>query len=255
MLRFQLKNMILTPATAISILGLYLFMMISIYPNPYNDVVYNYQYATQLGYGFYFIPVAVVLPICFFLHHFGTQSTSQFSLIRSKLSSYTRTTIFSATLSGMVVTSITFVLFTISCFVIDSPEGPAYFGDGLLTNSYAFDFYSKFLDNPVLLYLIMGAIYTINGAMWPVISLLCFSFTTNQYVAVALPFIFRIVVGFISQMMQWFMLDPGQLQLFGGISASWVGGGIPFMLCYIGVVVLICGGVWGIRTYRKVRHA
>lgn len=254
MLRFQLKNIILTPATAISILGLYLFMIVSIYPNPYNDIVYNYQYATQLGYGAYFIPIAVVLPICFFLHFFGKEKDARFSLIRSKLSSYTAATVFGAALSGMVVTLSAFILFTISCFLIDSAEGPAYFGDGLMVNSYAFDFYSRFLDRPVLLYLIMGAIYTVNGAMWPVISLLCFSFTANQYVVVAIPFILRIVLGFIGEMTQYFFLDPSQLQLFGGVSASWFGGGIPYMLGYIGTVILLCGGVWTIRMYRKVRH-
>lgn len=255
MLRFELKNIILTPATLIAILGLYLFMMVSIFPNPYNDIVYNYQYATQLGYGAYFIPIAVVLPICFFLHHSGREKDAQFALIRSRLSSYTSATVFSAVLSGMVVTMCAFILFTISCFFVHSAEGPAYFGNGLMENSYAFDYYSRFLTHPILLYFIMGVIYTINGAMWPVISLLCFSFTTNQYLTVAVPFVLRIVVGFIAEMMEWFFLDPSQLQLFGGVSASWTGGGIPYMVTYIILVILLCGITWSVRTYRKVRYA
>lgn len=254
MLRYQLKNMIFTPATVISILGLYLFLIVSIYPNPYNDVVYNYQYATQLGYGAYFIPIAVVLPVCFYLHHSGKDKDAQFSLIRSGLRSYTSGTVMSAILSGMVVTLSAFILFTISCFLVDSPEGPAYFGDGLMQNSYAYENYSRFLAHPVQLYLIMGAIYTLNGAMWPVISLLCFSFTANQYVVVAIPFILRIVLGFIGEMTQCYFLDPSQLQLFGGVSASWFGGGVPYMLGYMGIVILLCGGIWIMRTYRRARH-
>lgn len=255
MLRFQLKNMVLTPATLVAALGLFLFMMISIYPNPYNDVVYNYQYATQLGYGAYFIPVAAVLPVCFYLYHFGTQRGTQFSMVRSSLRGYTGSTIFSAAMSGMAVTLCAFVLFTFSCyFLVDSAEGPAYFGDGLMENSYAEAFYGQFLTHPVVLYLIMGAIYTLNGAMWPVISLLCFSFIHNQYIVVAIPFIFKIIVGFIGELTQLFFLDPSQLHLFGGISASWYCGGIPYMLCYMGLVILICGGGWSLQIYRQVRH-
>ena len=230
-------------------------MMISIYSFRYNDVVLNYQYATQLGYGTYFIPIAVVLPTCFFMHHSSKKTDMQFSLIRSKLSSYTSATVFSTIFSGIIVTLSTFILFTISCFLIDSPEGPVYFGNGLMENSYAFDFYSRFLDRPVLLYFIMGAVYTVNGAMWPVISLLCFSFTANQYAVALIPFILKILMSFVGQMTQFFFLDPSQLELFGGVSSSWVCGGIPYMLAYIGIVILLCGGIWSIRTYKKVCHA
>lgn len=256
MLRFQIKNIIFTPITLASILALYLFMMVSIYPFYFNDIVYNYQYATQLGYGSYFIPVAAVLPVCFFLHHMGGEKNVQFSLIRSKLSSYTISTIFSAVLSGMAVTLGAFILFTISCFLINSPEGPAYFGDGFVVwRSSSYAFYGRFLMYPFLLYSIMGVIYTMNGAMWPVISLMCFSFTANQYAVAVVPFILKLVMSFIGQTTQHFFLDPSQLRIFAGVSASWPGGGIPYMLSYIGIVILLCGGIWGIRTYRRVRHA
>jgi hypothetical protein len=255
MLRFQLKNIVLTPATAVGVLGLFLFMLISIYPNPYNDVVYNYQYATQLGYGSYFIPVAAVLPVCFYLQQFGSQRGTQFSLIRSSLPRYTGSTIFGAVLSGMVVTLSAFILFTFSCcFLVHSAEGPAYFGDGLMENSDAEAFYGRFLAHPFVLYLIMGAIYTVNGAIWPVISLFCFTLVQNQYIVVAIPLIFKVVVGIFAQLAGLFFLDPSQLQLFGGIAASWYGGGIPYMLLYMGIVILLCSGGWGFRIYRQVRH-
>jgi hypothetical protein len=253
MLRFQLKHMILTPATAVGTLGLFLFMLISIYPNPYNDVVYNYQYATQLGYGSYFIPIAAVLPVCAFLRH--ADKERKFALMRSRLSSYSWATVLSGVLSGMVVTLSAFILFTFSCcFLVHSAEGPAYFGKGLMENSDAFEHYSRFLARPVVLYLIMGAIYTVNGAIWPMISLVSDSFVTNSYVVVAIPFIFRLLLGFLGVMTQRYFLDPSQLQIFGGVSASWMGGGIPYMLCYMGIVILLCGGIWSIRIYRKVRH-
>jgi hypothetical protein len=253
MLRFQLKNIVLTPATAVGVLGLFLFMSISIYPNPYNDVVYNYQYATQLGYGSYFIPIASVLPVCAFLSH--ADKEQKFVLMRSRLSSYSWATILSGILSGMAVTFGAFVLFTFSCcFLVHSAEGPAYFGDGLMENSYAEAFYGRFLAHPFVLYLIMGAIYTANGAIWPMISLVSYSFVANSYVVAAIPFIFGLLMGYLGMMTQRYFLDPSQLHIFGGVSASWTGGGIPYMLCYMGIMILLCGGIWSIQIFRKVRH-
>ena len=254
MLRFQLRNTILTPATAISILGLYLFMVVSIYPYPTADLMYNYQYVTQIGYGSYFIPVAAVIPVCFWLHYAGAEKGRQFSLVRSRLSAYTSSTVFTAVLSGMTVTLSAFLLFTLTCLIY-SPEGTPYIGLGLLKGSYGTAFYSKFFDHPVALYAIMGAIYTVNGAIWPIISLLCFSFTANQYVVIAVPFIIKALVAYIAQSFCWYYLDPGQLMLMGAVAAELPGGGIPYMLGYIGIVTLLCGGTWTIRTYRKVRHA
>lgn len=255
MLRYQLKNIIFTPATAIAVIGLYLFMIVSIYPEPYNDIVYNYQYATQLGYGSFFVPVAVVLPISFFLHHSGQQKDMQFSLIRSKLPSYTGSTVISAILSGMFVALAAFILFTVSCLLIKSAEGSIYFGTGFLNDRDTPEFYQGFLSKPILLYFMMGAIYTVNGAIWPVISLLAFSFMKNQYLVVAIPFILKLVMSFIGQMSEIFLLDPSQLELFGGVSYTLPGGGIPYLLCYIGIVILTCGGIWSFRTFREVRHA
>lgn len=254
MLRFQLKNTILTPATTVSILGLYLFMLVSIYPHPSADLLYNYQYVTQIGYGSYFIPVVTVIPICFFLHNTGSAKGIQFSLIRSKLSVYSSTTLLNAVLSGMAVTFGAFMLFTLTCLVY-SPEGPPYWGHGLLEGAYGEDFYSAFFDHPAKLYSIMGAVYTINGAMWPVISLLYFSLIPNQYVVVAIPFILKSLFAFAAQMLDWYYLDPGQLMLFGAVAAELPCGGLPYMVGYIGTVILLCGAVWVIRTYRKVRYA
>lgn len=114
MLRFQFRNTILTPATIISILGLYFFMVVSLYPHPNSDIMYNYQYSIVLGYGSLFIPVAVVIPICSFMHYTGSQRDVQLSLVRSRLSIYTRSTVISAMLSGMAVTLGAFLLFTLT---------------------------------------------------------------------------------------------------------------------------------------------
>lgn len=254
MLRFQLRNIILTPATAIAILGLYLFMILSLYPNPSPDLMYNYHYAISLGYGVTFIPVAVILPICFYLHHVGVTQSEQFLLIRSNLSSYARSTILTAILSGMTVTLTAFLLFTGTCFVY-SPEGSPYIGLGLYSIESDTNFYARFFDHPEVLYALMGVIFTFNGAMWPMVSLLCFSFTTNQYIVVAIPFVAKTILAYIAGLLNLYYLDPGQLKLFGCVSTDLIGGGIPYAVVYIGCVILLCGCIWTVRKYREVRHA
>lgn len=255
MLRFQFRNVIITPASVIAILGLYLFMIVSLYSYHSADLMYNYQCTIALGYGGMFIPVAAVLPICFYLHHIGVKQSEQLLLIRSSLFPYARSTIFSAIASGMVVTMGAFLLFTITCFIY-SPEGSPYIGLGMFSiQDDGNTIYASFFDYPVVLYALMGVIYTLNGAMWPMISLLCFSFTKNQYIVVSIPFIAKTVLAYIGGLLNLYFLDPGQLKLFGSVSTEWVGGGIPFALGYIGSVILLCGSIWTIRKYREVRYA
>ncbi len=255
MLRFQFRNIIITPAAVISILGLYLFLIVSLHPRLSADLMYNYHYAIALGYGIMFIPVTSVLPICFYLHQIGIKQSEQLLLIRSSLLSYARSSILSAIASGMTVTLGAFLLFTITCCLY-SPTGAPYIGLGMYSvESYGGTIYAKLFDYPTALYALMGAIFTLNGAMWPMVSLLCFTFTKNQYIVASIPFIMETVLAYIGGLLSLYYLDPGQLKLFGSVSAHWAGGGIPYALGYIGSVILLCGSIWTIRKYREVRYA
>lgn len=115
---------------------------------------------------------------------------------------------------------------------------------------YPSDFYSAFLRRPGFLYLLMGGVFTLNGAIWPAISLLCFSFTSNQYVALAVPFIARTGAGYLTQTFGWYYLDPSQL-LLKGVASQLPGGGIPYVLLYSAIVVLICGMFWNYSVKRR----
>lgn len=255
MLRFQFRNIIITPVTLISILSLCLFMIVSLYPRLSADLMYNYHYAITLGYGTKFIPIATVLPICFYLHHIGVRQSEQLLLIRSGLFHYTRSSILAAMASGMAVTMGAFLLFSITCFLY-SPAGTPYIGIGMYSiESDGGTIYAKLFDHPAALYALMGTIFTLNGAMWPIVSLLSFSFTKNQYIAVSIPFIVKTVLSYIGGGLRLYFLDPGQLKLFGSASTEWFGGGIPYALGYTGIVILLCGGIWTVRKYREVRYA
>ena len=255
MLRFQFRNAVVTPATVISIIGLYLFMSISTYPRLSADLMYNYQNAISLGYGAVFIPVAAVVPICFYLHHIGARQSEQLLLIRGSLFSYARSSILTAAVSGMIVTLGTFLLFSITCYLY-SPTGVPYIGLGMYSlRSDGGTIYAKLFEHPAALYTLMGAIYSLSGAMWPVIYLLCFSFTKNQYIVVSIPFIVKTALAYIGQLLNLYFLDPGQLQLTNSVSTRWFGGGIPSALGYTCIAILLCGGIWTVRKYREVRYA
>lgn len=249
MLRLYMRNTFFSPAALIAILGLYLSMMISVWPLDVCDLVYNYQYTISLGFTSFFIPVASVLPICYFHHIIVTRHVLQFCLLRSRKRSYTFSACISAMLSGIFVMVGAFILFTLTCVIL-THNGAPHTG-GLFP--YKNTFYAPLLDYPLLLYILMGIIFSINGAMWPMISLLCFSITSNQYIAVSIPFIIRIGMAYLAQSLQLYILDPTQL-LLKGIAIQWVGGGIPFLLLYSGIIIAFCGGIWIFREYRRIKY-
>lgn len=250
MLRYYLRNTVLSPAMIVAIIGVYLAMLAGAYPFYSSDLLYNYQHTISLGFVGFFIPVATVLPICYFQHMLTAGRATQFCLMRSRKKAYASAACASAVISGMLVMAAAFVLFTISCLIY-SPQGTPYLGKGLF--QYSGTFYQSLLSRPLLMYVLMGAVFMLNGAIWPMISLLCFSFTSNKYLVVSIPFILRTVLGYIAQPLQIYALDPAQL-LLKGIAIQWTGGGIPFLLLYCGAVTLVCGGIWTFREYRRMRN-
>ena len=57
MLRYQLRNTILTPAMAVAVLGQCAFMLVGLYPKANADMMYNLQQSMTLGYGWLFISI------------------------------------------------------------------------------------------------------------------------------------------------------------------------------------------------------
>lgn len=246
MFRYYLKNMLLSPAFVIGITGLSLAMLAG--ADLYDDLLYSYQYAISIGVTSFFIPVASVLPVCYMQRQMNNGNVSLLCLIRSNRRSYSICPLFSASISGMAVMLGAFLLFTLFCAVYCPAP---YFGNGLFT--YTDNFYCFFSGYPHLMYLLMGVIFTLNGAIWPAVSLLCFSFTSNQYVPLAVPFVVRTGTGYLAQAFGWFYLDPSQL-LLKGVANQLPGGGIPFLLSYSAVVILLCGVFWYCSVRRRLRN-
>lgn len=248
MLRFYLRNTLLSPALIVGIIGLWLAMLAGTVFQ--NDLLYCYQYAVSLGVTPFFIPVATVLPICFMQKQMDAGNIRYVCMIRSSRGSFSIGALLSAVLSGMAITLGAFLLFTAFCCIY-CPTGTPYFGNGMFF--YQTPFYVTLLKRPGLLYLLMGCIFTLNGAIWPAISLLCFSFSSNQYLALAIPFVVRTGTGYLMQSMGWFYLDPAQL-LLKGVANQLPGGGVPYVLLYSAVVVLFCGLLWTHSVKRRLYY-
>jgi len=249
MIRFYLRNVIFSRAMIISIIGLYFSMIIGVWPFEVNGILYNYQYTISLGFTPFFIPVASVLPFCYFQHMLENSKSRYFFIIRSRKMLYTFTICLGAIISGMVVMFGAFILFTITCAF--APGSNAVHIESMF--SYAETFYQSLLDRPNYLYILMGVVFVINGAIWPTVSLLCFLITSNRYMALSIPFIIYILMGYFAQSKSYYFLDPGQL-LLKGIASQWFGGGIPYLLIYSGIVITICSGIWTVVYYRRLCH-
>lgn len=98
MLRYQLKNTIYTPAMAAAILVQCFFMMVGLYPKANADMVYNLQQSMTLGYGWLFISVTSVVPLCFFLHFGGRRQEIYMAVSRSTYRTYVRASALNAVL-------------------------------------------------------------------------------------------------------------------------------------------------------------
>lgn len=246
MARFYLKNTLCSPAMAVGILGLCLAMIVG--TSFTSDVLYCYEYSISLGVTTFFIPVAAVLPICLLERQMGRGQIRHICLLRSGCRSFSTGAMVGAAVSGMAVMLGAYLLFTAFCWVY-SPS--PYLGEGL--GGYSSAFQDMLTAHPLLHYLVCGFVFTINGTIWPAISLLCFSFTSNPYVALAAPFIFKNAVSYLTQPAGLYYLDTAQL-LLRGVASQLPLGGIPYVLLYSAVVVLFCGIVHGCRVKREVRH-
>lgn len=248
MFRLYLKNTILSPSMAFAVAGLYLSMIVSGWPLGNSDLLYNFQATISLGFTAFFIPAVSVIPICYFQYNLLSGKTLQYYLIRTKKTNYFFSACGGAVLSGAVVMILAFILFSITCLIY-SPIGPPHIGDGLFSNNSLF--YSELAKYPILSYLLNGFVFAMNGTIWPMLSLMCFSFTSNRYVVVALPFVVRTIVGYFAQSCQIYPLDPAQL-LLKGIAREWVGGGIPYLLLYVGCLIMFTMGIFLFFEYRRL---
>ncbi len=250
MLRYQLKNTIVTPAMVVAIFGQCLFMLVGLYPMANTDMVYNLQQSMTLGYGWLFISVTSVIPLCFFLHYGGRRQAAILAVSRSRYRAYLKASVLDAILSGMAVALVACLFFTVFCFVW-CEGGTPFFGAGM--GAQESGVWGCLAQRPLLRYIVMCGIYTLQGGLWPVVSLSCFGFTENTYLSVALPFTLRTILNYLAQMLGLTMLSPVMTRLVSTAAAQLPWGGFPYLLGYIVLVWVVCIGSWMLQLYKEVR--
>ena len=95
--------------------------------------------------------------------------------------------------------------------------------------------------------------WAIRAVICATISLACWSISSNQYLALAVPFVLNNGMSCFAQFFRLYCLDPGQL-LLKGVCSQLPGGGIPYVLLYCAAVILVCGLLWGRSVTRRVRY-
>lgn len=246
MFRFYLKKLLRCPAMAVSVLVLLLAMIGSVMPFPSSYPLYLFQYATDIGFTLYFMPVVTVIPICFVQHGLQQKNSQQCVLFRGTTVRYALGGMFAACISGAIIMAAAVVLFLLFCCV--ALPGPVSFEISLWVH--------PFLDgqSPALNYLFCGAVFCLNGFLWPAIAFAAFTATNNQYFCAALPLLSRFLMSMFAQSIEQYWLDPGQLLINGCAATYYPGGGIPFVFLYIAAVLVICGIFSIVRLNRRIQH-
>lgn len=250
MLRYQLRNTILTPAMAVAVLGQCAFMLVGLYPKANADMMYNLQQSMTLGYGWLFISVTSVVPLCFFLHFGGRRQEMYMAVSRGTYRTYISASVLNAALSGMAVALGACLVFTIICGIWSGDVTP-FFGVGMgAQEAGAWEWLTK---HPELRYAAMCGIYMLQGGLWPMVSLSCFGFTENTYMSVAIPFTLRTILNYLAQMLELTMLSPVMMRIVSTSAEQLPWGGFIYLLGYVGLVWCVCIGIWVLRLRREVR--
>lgn len=249
MFSFYLKKLVISPIMVFSIGGMFLMLLLGVAPFlSYHELspLYLFQYSGALGISYYFIPVLTVLPICFLQYEITTKGAEKFFLYRSTSLRYLAGGLFASGISGAVVMCASFVVFMLFCMLIGA--------DGSALSSSLDSFEGSWLENSptFVMYFWEAFVFSMNGVIWPVISFVSFSFSKNQYIAASIPLILRSGSSYLLQRLEWFYLDPAQLQLDGVVSEGRPDGGLFYLIGYISIVVLICGIISFVRLRRRI---
>lgn len=251
MFSFYLKKLIISPMMILSVAGMFLMMLVSVaFMEGYHELspLYLFQYSNAVGISYYFIPVMTVLPICFLQYEMITKGAEKFLLYRSTAMRYLAGGLFAAGISGAVMMCASFAVFILFC-ILSSADGTA-----LSTGLHSFT--GTWLENcpTFMVYFWEAFVFSMNGVIWPMISFVSFAFSKNQYIAASLPLILRSGSSYLLQRLEWYYLDPAQLQLDGVVSAGRSDGGLFYLISYVSIVVLICGMISFIQLRRRIVH-
>jgi hypothetical protein len=238
-----MKKLIVSPITLFSVLLLFCATIISVWPDPITDPnpLYLHQYAFHIGVLIYFMPVATVLPICNLQNELSKKHAGLFYSIRCSRKKYLLSGIIGAVMSGVIIMLAAFCLFFFFVFILSLPKVISF--DSSLT-TYGYDHWSG-----LKLYLYSGLIYCLNGIVWPVIAYTVLFCSRNAYAAICFPFIFRTLIGYVSQHLgediseSFYYLDMGQMKLASGLVENWPLNGMSYLLGYIMIIILLCTGI------------
>lgn len=251
MVRVELRKYILSPIFLFAVILFYFSLVFSCVEIESSDLLYYYEYSITLGFAAFLLPVASVIPVAYFYYHEATTSYTWFVLSRGTKKRYVVSRILATALSGACVVLAATALFFVTEALLCGGKptiGPGFLGDygtvfQVLIDQQAYQ---------AILGIMLSAL-TINGMLWPLICLAAYALTSNKYVIIAAPFIFRTLLSYLAQAIRCFPLDPAQL-LLKGVMRNTAGGGIVYVLIYFLILGGLCSGLWIWRIRGRMKH-
>lgn len=251
MIRVELRKYLFSPILLAAVGLFYLTLLLSCIGTENNDLLYLYEYSISLGYASFLLPVASVIPVAYFYYHEATTSYTWFVLGRGTKNWYIVSRILATMLSGacVILLAAAFFFVTEALLCVGNPI----IGPGLLSGYGSF--FQALANRQAygMILTIMLIALTLNGMLWPLVCLAVYALTSNKYVVIATPFVFRTLLSYLAQSIECYLLDPTQL-LLKGIMRNTAGGGIVYVLIYCFILGGLCSGLWIWRTRERLKH-
>lgn len=248
----------------------------------YMGVIYAQEWSFSLGYAYWFMPIASVFPVCFIHRYLSRESLSRLITFRGTRAKYILSNIFTAFVAGMIVMGAAYLIFGIISFFqcwpdtvtykeltevlsyVETENGPipwdtaeaeieaGYFYVLLNEDCGWLTAFPFFYNHRFLYYLFRCVCIMLQGGMYSMISLACLGISRNQYISLAFPFLFQVLLAYLGTTLEIYWLDPGQLDLNGIM--SWQGdGGVPYFAAYILIVFCLSSAIWIVYEYKRLK--
>lgn len=255
---YYLKKIVVSPATYIAAVVLFVTMIIGIESDHPAYPAYLFDYAFSIGEGgaTFFLPVAAALPIAYLRHTLHKGAAWQLPLLRGTPLRDTLGGLAAAFVSGALVFLLSAAAFHL--YVVLFLPGPVSYD---VSWYYAYYFYNQLPAR--VAYLIRIGVYAVSAGMYALFAYGVSALTANQYICAASAFAFDItantfleIIGQAIPQRYWYALatlSPITCYEYSSVSMT-KDGGLIHLACYVLAIALLSGGLFWLRLKSKLKN-
>ena len=214
-------------------------------------VLYLYLVTSTVGIAHVLVPVVTILPFAFFYVEEMEKKAVYYKLIRCSKRAYYGSNIAVAVLSPILVSALALLDFVLVCLGYGAGFG---YSNGMVSFFEGSMYADWLLDGRhVWVLLVKLLAFVARSAPWGLLCLAASVFSKNKFVILAAPFLIERSVSLVIQMLGLWLLDPG-MPLLDGPSLRLPWGGIPYALCYNGILVAALSAFYYVMSKRRYCH-